>query len=314
MTHTHGTAAPAGNRGGHLHHITSEENPVTNTAHVGRSWNGHTIEDHCPCPQAPCGLVPADQAREDCQHHHWAVGKSLRQGHPAADCPGAPAVNSPAPLSPEREQEIREVATRAAESPFFLSDCEGSLEVWRESALTHVVRDESGEITMWSFPSSYRTTDQVIEIDLDTWDPGEDVTDDQRRQDIGDLVTARAALGVLLAELDRGRAERDELASDLAELTQARQHGAYTFCAQLIGHVTVAEFAKKISEKRGAIATARAAQTALAEVLRLVSAWCVEANENGGVDAGDLAWRLEQAGHQLPDEDETAAPAEGSTR
>lgn len=39
-------------------------------------------------------------------------------------------------------------------------------------------------------------------------------------------------------------------------------------------------------------------------VLRIVSAWCVEANEAGGVDAGDLAWRLEQAGYSLPDEEQ----------
>lgn len=45
------------------------------------------------------------------------------------------------------------------------------------------------------------------------------------------------------------------------------------------------------------------AETALAGVLGIVSAWCVEANECGGVDATDLAWRLKQAGHQLPDTD-----------
>ena len=39
-----------------------------------------------------------------------------------------------------------------------------------------------------------------------------------------------------------------------------------------------------------------------AEILRIVSAWCVEANNQGGIDAGDLAWRLEQAGHPLPEE------------
>ncbi|NUH35295.1 hypothetical protein HUF15_00675 [Streptomyces samsunensis] len=54
------------------------------------------------------------------------------------------------------------------------------------------------------------------------------------------------------------------------------------------------------------------AEGALAEVLRIVSAWCTEANEVGGVDATDLAFRLTRAGHQLPDEDETATPAEGS--
>lgn len=36
------------------------------------------------------------------------------------------------------------------------------------------------------------------------------------------------------------------------------------------------------------------------EVLRIVSDWCVEANESGGVDAGDLAFRLTRSGYQLP--------------
>ncbi|MEV5592199.1 hypothetical protein [Streptomyces sp. NPDC052496] len=45
------------------------------------------------------------------------------------------------------------------------------------------------------------------------------------------------------------------------------------------------------------------AEAARDEVLRIVSAWCVKANEVGGVDAGDLAWRLEQAGHCLPSGD-----------
>ncbi|MEU6597897.1 hypothetical protein [Streptomyces flaveolus] len=53
-------------------------------------------------------------------------------------------------------------------------------------------------------------------------------------------------------ERERQRAQAAE--ADLAELTQARQHGAFTFCSQLVGHVTVAEFAKKISEKRTALA------------------------------------------------------------
>lgn len=114
-----------------------------------------------------------------------------------------------APLTPEREAEARELAGRADDDPFFLSDCEGELQVWRESALTHVRRDNNGQIDMYSFPSSYRSTDQVIEIDLDSWDPGEDQADDQRRQDIGDLVTARSIVRDLLTELDQARAERD---------------------------------------------------------------------------------------------------------
>ncbi|MGW1071531.1 hypothetical protein [Streptomyces sp. NPDC002537] len=37
------------------------------------------------------------------------------------------------------------------------------------------------------------------------------------------------------------------------------------------------------------------------QVLRIVAAWCVTANDSGGVDAGDLAWNLERAGYPLPD-------------
>jgi hypothetical protein len=59
------------------------------TKHIGRSWTGHDIEDTCPCPKAPCGLVPVDQASPDCGEHHWSAAKSIRQGHPADRCPGA---------------------------------------------------------------------------------------------------------------------------------------------------------------------------------------------------------------------------------
>lgn len=37
------------------------------------------------------------------------------------------------------------------------------------------------------------------------------------------------------------------------------------------------------------------------ETMKIVSDWCIEVHEVDGVDAGDLVWRLEQAGFQLPD-------------
>lgn len=36
------------------------------------------------------------------------------------------------------------------------------------------------------------------------------------------------------------------------------------------------------------------------EVMSIVSDWCTEANEVGGVDATDLAFRLDSAGYRLP--------------
>ncbi len=111
----------------------------------------------------------------------------------------------------EREVRLRALADRASQNPFYLSDCQGSLELWREAALEHVQRDAAGTITMWSTPSSYRVTDQVLEIVLETWEPGEDPTEDQIRQNIADLATGRAAVPELLDLVDRLTAERDAL-------------------------------------------------------------------------------------------------------
>jgi len=56
-------------------------------AHVGRAWTGTRIEDECPCPKAPCGLVDTSQTDPACEHHPVVRGKSIRQGHPADECP-----------------------------------------------------------------------------------------------------------------------------------------------------------------------------------------------------------------------------------
>lgn len=39
------------------------------TLHVGRTWTGHAIEDACPCPQEPCGLVDISHAHPDAGGH-----------------------------------------------------------------------------------------------------------------------------------------------------------------------------------------------------------------------------------------------------
>lgn len=60
-----------------------------NNHHVGRSWAPqHDVEDNCPCPQQPCGLVLGGGISPDCPEHHWSAAKSMRQMHPAEKCPG----------------------------------------------------------------------------------------------------------------------------------------------------------------------------------------------------------------------------------
>jgi hypothetical protein len=55
--------------------------------HVGRSWTGTPLEDACPCPKQPCGLVRQGDAHPDCREHPIGRAKSMRQGHPADKCP-----------------------------------------------------------------------------------------------------------------------------------------------------------------------------------------------------------------------------------
>lgn len=75
-------------------------------------------------------------------------------------------------------------------------------------------------------------------------------------------------------------------AADIADVCAA-EHGTRD-------PVVVPVVASEIERLRGDLAT----------VMRIVTAWCVEYNDFGGVDAEDLAWRLEEAGHPLPDPEE----------
>jgi len=49
------------------------------------------------------------------------------------------------------------------------------------------------------------------------------------------------------------------------------------------------------------------------KVLAVVAEWCNESWEVGGIDAGDLAWRLQEAGYPLP-KDGARHTNNGSTR
>lgn len=47
---------------------------------------------------------------------------------------------------------------------------------------------------------------------------------------------------------------RPDLVTELlGKIADARQHGAFTFCEQSVGHATMREFATKIAEKRNAL-------------------------------------------------------------
>lgn len=63
-------------------------NAAVGDIHLGRSWFGHEIEDGCPCPKAPCGLV-LGFGSVDCPEHDPAYAKTMRQGHPSENCPAS---------------------------------------------------------------------------------------------------------------------------------------------------------------------------------------------------------------------------------
>lgn len=77
-----------GHDGQHKDGCTHWGNPNTGH-HIGRSWTTHEIEDNCPCPKAPCGLVVQDTVDPRCTEHPWVAAKSMRQSHPADRCPAA---------------------------------------------------------------------------------------------------------------------------------------------------------------------------------------------------------------------------------
>lgn len=65
--------------------------------HVGRGWEGHVMEDECPCPQEPCGLVATNRADPKCLHHPIARSKTMRQGHQEGNCPAQNLGNNGTP-------------------------------------------------------------------------------------------------------------------------------------------------------------------------------------------------------------------------
>lgn len=61
--------------------------------HMGRSWSGHHMEDECPCPQEPCGLIARDKVVETCPQHYFGRSKTMRSIHRVEDCERITAEN-----------------------------------------------------------------------------------------------------------------------------------------------------------------------------------------------------------------------------
>lgn len=70
--------------------VDAREHDSWRSIHIGRSFPGiYHVEENCPCPQLPCGLVEINHAVEiDCPEHNPVHAKTFRSNHRADQCPG----------------------------------------------------------------------------------------------------------------------------------------------------------------------------------------------------------------------------------
>jgi hypothetical protein len=111
-------------------------------------------------------------------------------------------------LTPEQIRELSQLITQLPDSPWFLVDCEGDLQLWLESAVKDITRDADGNVTGYRLPAQYPIEALVAEWMLETWDEGEDEQEDQFRAYARFMAAARTAVPALLAELKRLQAEQ----------------------------------------------------------------------------------------------------------
>lgn len=98
----------------------------------------------------------------------------------------------------------------ATPGPWFLNDCEGEIIVLPESDLTMVTRGEDGTITSWGLPTSWRPERRILEVDLDTWDEGEDEQDDHVRHNAEFIAAAPTDVARLVGAVEAVLAKLDE--------------------------------------------------------------------------------------------------------
>jgi hypothetical protein len=189
---------------------------------------------------------------------------------------------------------------------------------WRERALARVGAKErlAGEVERLTAELA-RIRKTMIDVYGEDYD-GDDVAAEVERllghlvEYGGDVMRILAAknnaIGARDTELDRLRAEVGRLTEDLAAERARTAEWRRVHAA----HEELHDLAEAAAEKWRA--RAKRAEAARAAILKIVSGWCVEYNDIGGTDAGDLAWNLQAAGYPLPEEEdeETADEAESA--
>jgi hypothetical protein len=120
-----------------------------------------------------------------------------------------------------------------------------------------------------------------------------------------ELHNADCALQILTPSDDREACEMEALSPDTYALVLGPYSGALVIEGSADGlHSFTRRLTSEVNRRLPAADTGAEEQNeglTLDGALRIVSDWCTEYNDCGGIDAGDLAWRLQQAGYRLPD-------------
>ncbi|MFC4006552.1 hypothetical protein ACFOY2_04925 [Nonomuraea purpurea] len=149
-------------------------------------------------------------------------------------------------IAPEKVAHLKHLLASVGDLPWFLADCEGDMQIWRESALQRVSRECSGEIVGYSTPSSYKRNDLVADWDLGTWDEGEDEDDDERRRMAELIVEGVNMLPLLIGEVERLQAR---LEATEAAMRQALSAPTRMESDHLLGLVLSASEAAQAEER-----------------------------------------------------------------
>lgn len=131
-------------------------------------------------------------------------------------------------MTPEQLAEIEALVAALPDSPWFLADCEGDLQLWLEGYVEDIARDADGNVTGYRLPGNYPIEALVAEWDLDTWDEGQDEQEDQFRAYARFMAAARIAVPALLADLKRLQAKVDAVTKVADQLDQDATDGSWS--------------------------------------------------------------------------------------
>lgn len=180
----------------------------------------------------------------------------------------------------------------ATEGPWFVSDCDGRLGIWREAALRNVDRDETGEITGYRLPVRVGPDNLIAEWDLDTWDPGENDTDDQRRANAHLMAAAPSLLADVKRLTERVEAVRKR-SNELIDWAETAESG-------------LMEAEARVMLLRGKLEEIRQLALVGGQNGEIVRRWIIAALEGFPADVdSDVVWVISKRPH---DQDAAVGP------